>query len=325
MSKGRTLKIFLVDGVPTGLLTAELMNWTGHVITAPRSRLTDLIKRREMQRSAVYFLVGPDQGIGFETQIYIGETDNASRRLAQHNKPEDKGGKDFWERVCIVTSKDANVGKGHIKYLESRLINLAKSANRCELINGTEPEYKGLPEADSSDMEFFLEQILTLLPVLGLDFLRPRVKATDANGSGGAAHAREMSPVFIGDVPKYGIAARGQEIDGQFVVYKGSTARLTWEGVETSYTKLFNDLVRRGVLRSTQDGQLNEFGEDYAFSSPSAAAAVVTGRNANGRSHWVIENTRQTYGDWQADQVTQAAAVIQMGDEDNEASESEIN
>ncbi len=31
MSQGRSLRLFLVDGTPNGLLTAEIMNWTGHV------------------------------------------------------------------------------------------------------------------------------------------------------------------------------------------------------------------------------------------------------------------------------------------------------
>jgi hypothetical protein len=45
MNKGRTLKVFLVDGSPNGLLTAEIMNWTGHVITGPRTRLAELLQR----------------------------------------------------------------------------------------------------------------------------------------------------------------------------------------------------------------------------------------------------------------------------------------
>ena len=306
-NKGRTLKVFLVDGTPTGLLTAEIMNWTGHVITGPRSRLAELIQRPEAQRTAVYFLVGPDPGTGIGTQVYIGETDDASRRLAQHNKPEDKGGKDFWERVCIVTSKDANLTKGHIKYLESRLISLAKEAARCELLNGTDPEYAGLPEADRSDMGFFLEQIATLLPVLGFDFLRARPKVQAVTADLALNYKVESrSPVFAREVRKHGIHARGQEIDGEFVVFKGSTARRDWEGVETSYTKLFKDLVARGVLRPTPDGLRTEFAEDYAFASPSAAASVAAGRTANGRTHWLVEGTEQTYGDWQAEKVSQA-------------------
>jgi hypothetical protein len=79
--------------------------------------------------------------------------------------PKIKGGKDFWEKVCVVTSKDANLTKGHIKYLESRLINIAQQGGRCELLNGTDPGYDNLPEADRSDMAFFLAQIQNLLPV----------------------------------------------------------------------------------------------------------------------------------------------------------------
>ena len=307
MSKGRTLKIFLVDGTPNGLLTAEVMNWTGHVITGPRTRLPELLQRPEINRTAVYFLVGPESGTGLGTQVYIGETDDAKARLVGHNRPEDKGGKDFWERVCVVTSKDANRTKGHIKYLGSRLITRAKQAGRCELMNGTDPEYDGLPEADRSDMEFFLEQIQTLLPVLGFDFLRvtpPRVVATP-----GTTDAPVVSPIFAGDLPRFGITARGQERDGEFVVLKGSRTRLKWEGVASGYDKLFNDLVAKGVLAPTADGQHNEFTQDYAFSSVSAAAAVVSGRTANGRVHWVIEGTEQSYGQWAAEQVAKAQAT----------------
>lgn len=304
--KGRTLKVFLVDGAPNGLLTAEIMNWTGHVITGPRTRLAELVQRPEAKRTAVYFLVGPDQGTGIGTQVYIGETDDAAKRLVQHNRTEDRGGKDFWERVCVVTSKDANLTKGHIKYLESRLIAAAKEAARCELDNGTEPDYSGLPEADRSDMEFFLEQIQTLLPVLGFDFLRARPKPSVAPETALSVTAT-TSPVFFGNVPKHGITAKGQEIGGEFVVFKGTRARRQWEGVETSYTKLFKDLVQAGVMQPTIDGQHNEFTQDYAFSSVSAAASVVCGRTSNGRTHWIVEGTTKNYGQWASEQVSAVA------------------
>lgn len=308
MNNGRTLKLFLVDGIPNGLLTAEIMNWTGHVITGPRSKLSELIQRPEANRTGVYFLIGPDVGQGLGTQVYIGETDDVGKRMKDHNKPEDKGGKDFWERVCIVTSKDANLTKGHIKYLESRLITIAKDAGRCELLNGTDPQYENLPEADRSDMEFFLEQIQTLLPVLGFDFMRTTPRPIDVAGQALPAvpGQESTSPIFIGDVKKHGITARGQEINGEFVVLNGSLARLHWEGVEGSYTKLFNALVQTGVLLPTLDRKLNWFTKDYAFSSPSAAASVVTGRSTNGRGHWIIEGTNKTYAEWQDELVSQA-------------------
>lgn len=60
MTQGRSIRLFLVDGTPNGLLTAEIMNWTGHVLTGPRSKLSELVQRPECGRTGIYFLVGPD-------------------------------------------------------------------------------------------------------------------------------------------------------------------------------------------------------------------------------------------------------------------------
>jgi len=169
MTKGRSIRLFLVDGTPRGIITAEIMNWTGHVMFAPRSRLPDLIQRTEAGRTGVYFLTGTDAEESLKPLVYVGETDNVGKRVAQHNRDETK---DFWDRVCVVTSKDQNLTKSHAKYLESRLIAIATDAGRAKLINNTAPDYGLLPEADIADMEFFIEQIRIVLPVLGLEFLR---------------------------------------------------------------------------------------------------------------------------------------------------------
>ncbi|MDO9314821.1 MAG: hypothetical protein Q7T97_09780 [Burkholderiaceae bacterium] len=160
--------------------------------------------------------------------------------------------------MCVVTSKDANLTKGHIKYLESRLIKIARAAGRCELKNGTDHFYANLPEADRSDMEFFVEQIQTLLPVLGFAFLRPmpKVALQGSQEVPTVTSPASGSPIFVGDVRKHGLTARAQEIDGEFVVMKGSTTRRTWDGVETSYTKLFKDLLKAEVLSPSADGLL---------------------------------------------------------------------
>ena len=302
---GLTLKIFLVDGVSSGLMTAEIMNWTGHFITGPRSGLADLVMRPESRRTGVYFLIGPDAA-GVGTAVYIGETDDITQRLTAHNRPEEKGGKDFWEKFCIVTSKDANLTKSHVKYLESRLIKIALAAKRSRLLNGTGPDYSSLPEADLSDMEFFLAQIQTLLPVLGFDFLRETAIVPilregllpNATNNADATVATE-SPTFVGDVKKHDVTARGKEIDGEFVVLAGSKTRKAWEGVQSGYKSLFTELVANQILVLSPDGRHRIFSRDYAFSSPSAAAAIVTGRNANGRIHWVDPLTGLTYGSWQ--------------------------
>lgn len=327
MNTGRTLKLFLVDGAANGLVTAEIMNWTGHVLVGPRSRLAELIQRPESCRPALYVLGGPDTGTSLQTEIYIGETSMASRRLIQHNKPEEEGGKDFWERACIITSKDPNLTSAHIFHLQGRLIELGRQALRAVVKNVKADKADDLPEPDLADMEFFLTQVLTILPVIGMDYFRPPPSVSTATTqassiavdptTGTNATPSAVSPLFNGDLKTVGITAKGRQISGEFVVFQGSQARLNWEGVEGGYTALFKELVNAGVLIPTADGKLNVFARDYAFSSPSAAAAVVSGRNANGRKHWRVEGTDRTYGEWLEDQVKASAAEAgQTGSDD---------
>jgi len=305
MNPGRSIRLFLVDGTPNGLLSAEIMNWTGHVLTGPRSKLAELLQRPECGRTGVYFLVGPDPDNNMRSKVYIGESDDVAKRLKQHNRPEASegsvGGKDFWEKVCLVTSKDENLTKTHVKYLESLLIGIANNVGRCDLINGTAHDYGSLPESDRADMAFFLEQIRTVLPVLGFDFLRELTKPSAAV-SASPATPFSHSPPFNLEVPRYSISAQGQEIDGEFFVLKGSKARAEWVGTERGYQGLFKQLVIEGVMVAQGSDNL-VFNDDYAFSSPSAAAAVVCGRSANGRTSWVVEGTGQTYAAWQDQQL----------------------
>jgi hypothetical protein len=113
--QGRTVRLFLVDGTPTGLITGEIMNWTGHILIAPRSRIGEALRREEASRTGVYFLVGDDPDQPTKTRVYIGEGDSVSNRIKNHVKDESK---DFWTKVCLVTSKDTNLTKAHARYLE---------------------------------------------------------------------------------------------------------------------------------------------------------------------------------------------------------------
>lgn len=305
MTSGRTLRLFLVDGTPGGLITAEIMNWTGHVLTGPRSMLPELLRRSEVARTGVYFLIGPDSENPSRTRVYVGETDDVAVRLKQHNRGEEQGGKDFWERVCVVTSKDHNLTKTHVKYLESLLIGVAKEAARASLENGNVPVYNALPEADIADMTFFLEQIRTVLPVLGFDFLRGRPKISLPDAQLIAAIAKVASPLFAMEVRRHGVSAQAREFDGDFIVLQGSLARDHWVSGHASYKSLYDQLVQDGVLSEPTFG-VRKFTADYAFSSPSAAAAIVSGRPANGRTTWAMKDGGQNYAHWQEQQINRA-------------------
>jgi predicted GIY-YIG superfamily endonuclease len=300
MGIGKSVRLFLADGTPGGLLTAEIMNWTGHVLAAPRSDLAALVKRPEATRTGIYILLGDDPDSPGSTLAYIGESDDVSKRLTQHHRSETSGGKDFWNRAIVLTSKDMNLTKAHAKYLESRLITLANAAGRARLINGNNPPVAPLPEADISDMEFFIDQSRIILPVLGVNLLRstrvsmPSEGASVQNDLGGV-----LSPVFRLVSKKGNVNAQAQEVDGEFTVREGSRARAQWVASDQNYAKLFSRLVSEGVMPLLPDGSARELTRDIVFDSPSAAAATVLGRTANGRMEWKVEGTRQPYGQWQ--------------------------
>lgn len=309
MTAGKSIRLFLADGTPGGLLTAEIMNWTGHVVAAPRSDFAALLRRPEATRTGIYILLGDDPNSLDGTIAYIGEGDDVSKRLYQHARPEDQGGKDFWDRAIVLTSKDTNLTKAHARYLESRLITLAQQANRAVLVNGTARSPLPLPEADISDMEYFITQVMIVLPVLGVNVLR----ATTAPRPDGAhdgpimtALLSQLSPAFELTLKKSGIAATAREIDGEFTVFAGSTARKDWQGVDDGYKRLREKLEEDGTLALSADGKCRTFTRSQVFASPSAAAAVVAGRSANGRVEWKVQGSGVSYGSWQSEGVNRA-------------------
>ena len=314
---GRTVRLFLVDGTASGLITAEIMNWTGHVLVGSRSGLPDFLKRPEVQRTGIYFLTGPHPEDPDTPQVYIGESDIVSKRLRQHSKDSHK---DFWERTCVVTSKDQNITKAHARYLESKLISIANSAGAASVVNGTAPSGVTLPEADESDMQFFIDQLLLILPVLGFNFL-PRHKAAVPRDVDPIEKRKQAvrRPEFRLKSRKHGLAAKAREVDGEFIVSAGSLAARKWSSVsDHSYARRHARLIKSQKLVPGIKGHL-QFAEDVAFPSPSAASAVILGRPDNGRTSWKVSGSNVTYGNWQSEQVRKSASEAPNVEEDSGA------
>ena len=298
---GKQVKVFLVDGSPGGLTTAEITNWTGKIVSAPRFDLAQLLAREEATRTGAYLLIGDDPHAVGGQRCYIGEADVIGSRLREHAGGR---GKDFWDRAVLITSTDANLTKAHGRYLESRLISIARSAGRATVENGTAPPPPPLPEADVSDMDYFIEQLHIILPVLGINMLRSRATALVAATAPMAPSTN--SPVFNLAVPKAGISASAQAVDGEFTVLAGSRVA---SGVRASqgYAKSTAAAYAayealHGKLRG--DGSIDTavvpavVTRDIVFGSASTAGAVVTGRSCNGRQSWVATDGT-TYGAWE--------------------------
>jgi Domain of unknown function (DUF4357) len=238
-------------------------------------------------------LVGPSENTGIGA-VYVGEADPLRARLEQQH-----ASRDFWTVAYVFTSKDANLNKAHVEYLEHRLITLAKGARRCDLQNGNVPSKPSLSEADQAEMETFLEEMLLCFPVLGISvFEKPEPKLLDK---------------VILTFTRRDVTAKGYESEDGFVVMKGSQASKTLvESMQSFAESLRSNLLRTGVLRDA--GSQLVFAHDYEFSSPSTAAYIVAGASVNGRDYWRTEDGRTLK------QLQEAEATQKRGDVPEDAS-----
>lgn len=271
-----SIRIFVTNGDPDGLRVIERSNWNGRALVFPRPLLPEVKKREEFGRTGVYLLLGPQEA-GEGELLYIGEGDPVRPRLESHFTQ-----KDFWNRgVFFVTGQEGALNKAHVQYLEARLIELANAAKRMALDNQNKPNRSSLTEADQADMEVFLDHMLQILPLLGISaFEKP---TSDKN-------TREKN-LFL---EAKGLKAEGYESTSGFVVCQGSQAALESVPSMKNHVRGMYDLREKLIVSGVlaQEGQCYHFTQDYSFSSPSTAAAVVMGRSANGRVDWKDKSGR---------------------------------
>jgi hypothetical protein len=273
MRNSATIRLFLIYGDPKRLRTGELLNWTGKALAAPRTELDELLHREEIDRSGVYFLLGSHPKTN-SSLAYIGEAEVVRDRLKQHRS------KEFWVSVVVFVSKDENLTKAHIRYLEARLMEEAKAVGRYSLENANMTVVK-LPESDREDMEVFLERIRQVLPIMGCDIFTP-ITGSQTQESKGDFLCCEMK----------GASAKGRRTETGFVVFADSTAvlmeRPSAETKSRYVVDLRKSLINDGILLEKKDFLV--FTKDAEFNSPSQAASVIHGGSANGLTAWKDKN-----------------------------------
>ena len=272
-----SLRIFVADGDPDGLRIVDKSNWIGKALVFPRALLPQVKARPELAQTGVYLLMGPRPD-GEGDMLYVGEGDPIRPRLESHYAQ-----KDFWTRaIGFTTTTAGQLNKAHVQFLESRLIALARAAKRMPLDNANQPAEPSLSEADRAEMEVFLAHMLGMLPVLGVHAFEQAPKAPAAK-AGPALTCKGK-----------GVQATGYEASQGFVVRAGSQAVADTVPSMALHVRgmydLRQELISNGVL-AMQVG-LYQFTQDYSFSSPSTAAAVVLGRSANGRIEWKAADGR---------------------------------
>lgn len=272
---GRTIQIFLPFGSPRGVKIAEITNRTVQAIYIPRNDLHKAAERAEVQSVGVYYLFGQNAKDS-KPQVYVGEAENCLTRLKQHHQK-----KEFWDgAVVFVTNNHQNqFTKTDVKFLEHLSYEVAKRVGRYK-IDQTVPQASFVPEWRKVDLYDIFDTLKILLSTLGYPVFEEMRKSS----------VYDTSNVFY--CKGKGIEAMGEYNDEGFVVFKGSTmqpevTKSIHNYLITKREALINDGV---VVQNNLDWF--EFVEDYQFTSPSQAAAVVLGRAANGWIEWKNKNKK---------------------------------
>lgn len=266
MAYGKAIELFLVNGTADSLVTAELSNWNGKAIKIPRTEVKSC-DREDIKGVGVYFLICQEED-GSDS-VYIGEAENVHDRLIQHIQDSQSGKeKYYWNVAIIFVGRDLN--KALIRYLENRLVEIAKECGRYAILTKNTFKNTVLKEAQIASMEEFIDNVKILINTLGYKVLVPMPNATDETVylycKGNNAHAK------------------GFLSSGGFTVLKGSrVSDHTVPSLETkgrTYFKLRNLLISEGIIEN------EEFTRNYEFNAPSAASAVILGHTSNGNVDW---------------------------------------
>lgn len=276
MSFGRKLTIYLSDGSPSGIRHVEILNWTGQAIASPRSRLGDLTNWDETKRPGIYFLF-ENHSSEDGNLVYIGESENVIKRLTDHDRK-----KEFWNEVVIFTSKDENLTKAHVKYLESKLVNIANIAGRCKLENGNTPVESSIPRADKDWLDEYIHNLKIILGTLGHKILEniPQINYDNS------------SKTIIGTKLFFTIRelkSFGMQLEDGFLIIKGSQIAIE---ETSSLPKKCKEIRDSWIIDGTliQENNYYLITKDSIVSSSSYAAAIIAGTSRSGPQSWIDEN-----------------------------------
>jgi hypothetical protein len=288
MPIGKSIRVYLADSTVAGIRYAELVNWTGQALACPRSRLGELASWPEASKPGVYFLFEARLGDS-KPLAYIGESENVRERLTTQEREQE-----FWNEVVIFSSKDQNLTKAHVKFLESTLASLAKHADRYELENGNQPTESSLPRADRDAMAEFVENIRMVLGTLGYPILEPLLRQpvlekAAVTDTPEVANKTKSSVEFMFKVND--LTAYGAPTDEGFVLKKGSQlSRTNTESAAVKIVKLKEQLLAEGRIRV--EGNHLVLDEDVLLSSSSYAAVMVAGTSRSGPQSWITKDGR---------------------------------
>ncbi len=268
MTFSKTIQMLIFNGNPNGRIMCELSNWNGRVYKISRNELSVFSQRDDSEYTGVYFLFGKNEENN--DTVYIGEAERMFSRLKQHLKDDDRK---YWNVCIAVISKDNSLNKAHVKYLENKFYLLAVNASRSIVINNTVPTRSSVSECDEAMLQEFISNTKLLVNTLGY-------KVFDTIEDTTISHKNTQPYFFIKS--SRGADAKGLIVSDGFVVMKDSNVAIgTTPSMSESLVKLRSSLFEKGIIDKNM-----KLTKNYIFTSPSLAASIVMGRNANGRTEW---------------------------------------
>ena len=258
---GKTVTTYLVDGDPKGTRYAFISNKICQMFVVPRSNLDYLDKQKKLHKPAFYILIGEDETA--KPQAYIGETENFRERVKDHDQK-----KTFWQKALIFVSKDADMTKTDVQYLEYLAVQQAMQINRYSIQeNKQTPKEPNLPEYQKDAMDEFFEDIKFLTSFIGISIFE-------------TASVNQL-PVF--HFKRRGANARGVYDGNGFTVLRESV--LSKDAVSSCHTIERRDMIIKDYSRINENGH-PVLTSDISFSSPSTAAGICGGCSSNGWVDW---------------------------------------
>ncbi len=274
MARGKTIKLFLMDGEPKGRIKCSLANWTGVAYKIPKTMMEQCKDIGVLQQSGVYFLFGTDKEDN--PVVYVGQAGmrkNGKGLLYRIMEPHDSI---EWTEAVMFTTTNNSLGPTEINYLENRFRNLALESGLYKVRNGNDPNPGNPTEETISELEEFIDYAKIVMGALGHKVFEPPVSPTLES---------DRDAIHLHMSYKKGRAS-GQRTSDGFVVFKGSV-------INPETTKSCPEQVHK--LRKKYADKINEENEltsDIPFSSPSAAACFIGGASLNGMDHWQDDEGR---------------------------------
>lgn len=239
---------------------------------------------KELQRPALYVLLNQAT-----RKAYIGETDDFMKRITQHMIH-----KEFWDEVIVYLDKNEDtISKTEVQYLEYLAYNKAIESKSFDVSENTQsPKLPHMNVIQRSKTENFFRNVQFLTQFVGCDIFIKKshskaVVSKKEQATGNAISKKEQATggekIFY--CTRAGSDAKGYlQEDGKFVVLEGSELRSgECDSLKPESVAKRQDFVENYCTQANGKIILKA---DYAFPSPSAAAAMVVGGSSNGWTRW---------------------------------------